>query len=50
MAVDIQFILDGEDRGQPLNAQDFGINITEETSINTRVVSFENELTIGGTV
>ena len=44
MAVDIRFLIDGEDRGQPTNANDFGFTIAEETSINARIVSFNNEL------
>ena len=44
MAVDIRFLIDGADRGQPINANDFGFTIAEETSINARIVSFNNEL------
>ncbi len=47
MAVDIQFIIDGQDRGQPLNAKDFGVSITEVVEINARIVSFDNELIFG---
>jgi len=50
MAVEIKFVIDGLDRGQPSNPEDFSINITEDTAINTRIVSFENELTFGGDV
>ena len=50
MAVSIKFLLNDVDRGQPLNPEDFGVNITEEASINTRVISFENELVFGGDV
>ncbi len=50
MAVEIKFIIDGLDRGQPLTPEDFSINITEDAAINTRIVSFENELTFGGDV
>jgi hypothetical protein len=50
MAVRIKFLLTGEDRGQPLNPEDFGVNITEESSINSRIISFENELIFGGDV
>jgi hypothetical protein len=50
MAVEIKFLIDGADRGQPTNAEDFSVNITEDTSINTRIVSFDNELVfVGGT-
>ena len=44
MAVDIKFLIDGADRGQPINANDFGFTISEETSINARIVSFDNDL------
>jgi len=47
MAVDIQFIVDGQDRGQPLNAKDFGLTINENVDINARIVSFDNELIFG---
>jgi hypothetical protein len=47
MAVDIQFIIDGQDRGQPLNAKDFGLTINENVDINARIVSFDNELIFG---
>jgi hypothetical protein len=47
MAVDIQFIIDGQDRGQPLNAKDFGVSITEVVEINARIVSFDNDLIFG---
>lgn len=50
MAVDIKFLIDGTDRGQPTNAEDFSVNITEDTSINTRIVSFDNDLTFVGGV
>jgi len=50
MAVSLQFIIDGLDRGQPLNPENFGVNINEQSAINTRVVSFENELIFGGDV
>jgi hypothetical protein len=48
MAVDIKFLLDGEDRGQPINYIDFGISITEDTNIQARIVSFDNALTFIG--
>ena len=48
MAVDIKFLIDGADRGQPTNADDFSVNITEDTSINTRIVSFDNDLKFTG--
>jgi hypothetical protein len=44
MAVDIRFLIDGQDRGQPTNAGDFGFTISEEASINARIVSFNNDL------
>lgn len=44
MAVDITFLIDGADRGQPTNAKDFGFTIAEEASINARIVSFNNDL------
>ena len=50
MAVSLQFIIDGIDRGQPLNAEDFSIQINEDDTIGARIVSFENELTFGGDV
>jgi hypothetical protein len=50
MAVDIRFIIDGLDRGQPLNPEDFSVTINEEDSIGARVVSFNNDLTFGGDV
>ena len=48
MAVDIKFLIDGADRGQPTNAEDFSVIITEDTSINTRIVSFDNDLKFTG--
>lgn len=50
MAQQLKFLIDGIDRGQPLNPEDFSITVSEDTSINTRIVSFENELTFGGDV
>jgi hypothetical protein len=47
MAVDIQFLINGQDRGQPLNAKDFGVSITESVEINARIVTFDNELIFG---
>jgi hypothetical protein len=44
MAVDIKFLIDGVDRGQPTNAEDFGFTISEEKDINARITSFNNEL------
>ena len=50
MAVDIKFLIDGADRGQPTNADEFGVTITEDDKINMRIVSFDNSLVfIGGT-
>ena len=48
MAVEIKFLIDGADRGQPTNADDFSVNITEDTAINTRIVSFDNDLKFTG--
>ena len=50
MAVDIRFIIDGADRGQPLNADEFGFAITENVEINARIVSFDNDLIFSGGV
>jgi hypothetical protein len=50
MAVDIKFLIDGADRGQPTNAEDFSVNIIEDTTINTRIVSFDNDLLFSGAV
>jgi len=50
MAVELKFLIDDLDRGQPLNPEDFGINITEDDTIGARIVSFDNELTFGGDV
>jgi hypothetical protein len=50
MAVDIKFLIDGADRGQPTNAEEFSVNITEDASINTRIVSFDNDLVFVGGV
>lgn len=50
MASELRFLIDNLDRGQPLNPEDFGINITEDDSIGARIVSFDNELIFGGDV
>jgi hypothetical protein len=50
MASELKFLIDGIDRGQPLNPEDFGINITEDDTIGARIVSFDNELIFGGDV
>jgi hypothetical protein len=50
MASELKFLIDGIDRGQPLNPEDFGININEDDTIGARVVSFDNELIFGGDV
>jgi hypothetical protein len=39
MAVDVKFLIDGADRGQPTNADDFGVTISENNEINMRIVS-----------
>ena len=49
MAIEIKFLLDGIDRGQPLNADDFGFSINEDDSIESRIVSFNNDLFFDGT-
>ena len=48
MASEIRFIIDGSDRGQPNNPDDFGFTISEEQDIRTRVVSFNNDLIFSG--
>jgi hypothetical protein len=49
MAVDIKFLIDGADRGQPTNAEEFGVSITNQDDINARIVSFDNDmLFVGG--
>lgn len=50
MASELKFLIDGIDRGQPLNPEDFGININEDDTIGARIVSFDNELIFGGDV
>jgi hypothetical protein len=50
MASELKFLIDGLDRGQPLNPEDFGININEDDSIGARIVSFDNQLIFGGDV
>jgi hypothetical protein len=50
MAVDIKFLIDGADRGQPTNAEEFGVTITLDPSINARIVSFDNDLLFVGGV
>lgn len=50
MAVELKFLIDSLDRGQPLNPEDFGITINEDDSIGARIVSFDNELIFGGDV
>lgn len=50
MASELKFLIDNLDRGQPLNPEDFGINITEDSNIGARIVSFDNELIFGGDV
>lgn len=50
MASELKFLIDNLDRGQPLNPEDFGINITEDDNIGARIVSFDNELIFGGDV
>jgi hypothetical protein len=50
MAQQLKFLIDGLDRGQPLNPEEFAITINLEDSIGARVVSFNNDLTFGGDV
>jgi hypothetical protein len=50
MAVDIKFLIDGVDRGQPTNAEEFGVNISLDSAINARIVSFDNDLLFVGGV
>ena len=50
MAVEIKFLIDGADRGQPTNVEDFGVTVTEDKDINARIVSFDNDLTFVGGV
>lgn len=50
MAVDIKFLIDGADRGQPTNAEDFGVTVKLDNAINTRIVSFDNDLIFVGGV
>jgi hypothetical protein len=49
MAIEIKFLIDGIDRGQPLNPDDFGFTINEDDSIGSRLVSFNNDLFFDGT-
>jgi hypothetical protein len=50
MAVDIKFLIDGADRGQPIDADNFSVNVSEDKKINARIVSFDNDLTFVGGV
>jgi hypothetical protein len=50
MAAELKFLIDGLDRGQPLNPEDFGITINEDDSIGARIVSYDAELIFGGDV
>jgi hypothetical protein len=50
MAQELKFLLDGLDRGQPLNADDFGFKINEDANLNARLVSFDNDLNFDGSV
>jgi hypothetical protein len=50
MAVDIKFLIDGADRGQPIDAENFSVNVTEDKNINARIVSFDNDMTFVGGV
>jgi hypothetical protein len=48
MAKELRFLLDGEDRGQPLNPEEFGVKVNEDTNLNARLISFDNDLVFGG--
>jgi len=48
MAVDVKFLIDGADRGQPTNVEDFGVTVNENSEINMRIVSFDNDLKFVG--
>ena len=48
MAVDIKFLIDGVDRGQPTNADEFGVSVSLDSNINARIVSFDNDLLFVG--
>lgn len=50
MAQQLKFLLDGEDRGQILNPEAFGVSITEDQELNIRFISFNNDLEFGGDV
>jgi hypothetical protein len=50
MAVDIKFLIDGADRGQPIDAENFSVNVSEDKTINARIISFDNDLTFVGGV
>jgi hypothetical protein len=50
MAVDIKFLIDGADRGQPTNAEEFGVSVSLDQTINARIVSFDNDLNFVGGV
>jgi hypothetical protein len=48
MAVDVKFLIDGADRGQPTNIEDFGVTVNENSEINMRIVSFDNDMKFTG--
>ena len=50
MAVDIKFLIDGADRGQPIDADNFSVNVSEDKTINARIISYDNDLTFVGGV
>jgi hypothetical protein len=50
MAVEIKFLIDGADRGQPTNAEEFGVSVSLDQTINARIVSFDNDLIFVGGV
>lgn len=50
MVNDIQFIIDGADRGQPIDVEKFGCNIIRDKDLNIVYVKFDNPLTFNGGV
>jgi len=45
---ELVFLLDGQDRGQPVNLDTWGFQVQEIESINIRFVSFDNDLVFAG--
>jgi hypothetical protein len=50
MAETIQFIIDGQDRGQPLNWKEFGCTIQRQRDSNGVFTTFDNDLIFSGGV